>query len=578
MDDQIPPADPQALPPDAAAPDAAEHTASVQGFVNLIDPKLKARALKRLQGIVKGNGIKAEDVSLESCDAIVYPFAARTFVKLGPQYGVRTEPGMNKVAELVPTAEAFNLALHNTVVQSRTEPEKRKQVIDFLFQRPDKGFGMKDQKVSFHSLTRDFVMHEGCITCSKIGKIQCQKCTATGQLLCATCQGRKQINCPQCRGSGKTPGSSHQHSCTKCHGDGKVRCTECLGRGQNKCPACAATGTLKCQKCAGSGWLSQLAHVEMEAQIHFDFDRQALPVEVEKMVTAFGARLVEKNDIEVMLHPQPTTKEEIEREIREQKEPDDTIFIDYTAKVPFGPIQFRLRDRVIPATLFGYHGKLIEAPSFLDDLTRKGQDALGEAAEGIGDVGDKVRRAAKYRMLCDVILQAAGKARQRQAIDILTNRYPTGISADKMLSLLINADKALKVITRKPRTYGLVAGVTLFVALDAAYYLGGGRIAAGIKGAPEAVLAALDLVMILFGTGLVTMASQAFAIFAQKKTLAGLAPPELLTRTMPKAGKTVWWALGLTVTLWLSILLGSLLLLPSLAPVWAQHLWTALSE
>ena len=41
--------------------------------------------------------------------------------------------------------------------------------------------------------------------------------------------------------------------------------------------------------------------------------------------------------------------------------------------------------------------------------------------------------------------------------------------------------------------------------------------------------------------------------------------------------RPLWWALGLTVALWLSILIGSLLLMPSLAPVWAQHLWTALS-
>ena len=573
MDDQAPPDTAPTDPPPVSTPvTSPENTASAQGAANLIDPKLKARAVKRLQGIIRGNGIKADDVSLETCDATVYPFAARCFVKLVPQYGVRTEPGMNKKAELVATADVFNMALQNSVIDARTEPVKRKEIVDFLFQRPDKGFGMKDQTVSFHTLTRDFVMHEGCITCSKIGKVQCQKCTATGVLTCATCQGRKQINCPQCRGSGKTPGSAQQNSCTKCHGDGKVRCTECAGRGQNKCPICAASGTLKCVKCAGSGWLSHLAHVQMEARLHFDFDRQAMPVEIEKMVEAFGARLVERGDIEVMLHPQPATKEDILRDAKAQNEPEDTIFIDYMAKVPFGPVQFRLRDRVIPATLFGYHGKLIEAPSFLDDLTRKGQEALADAANGVGNVADKIRRAAKYRLLCDVILQAAGKARQRQAIDILTNRYPTGISADRLLSLLINADKALKIITRKPRSYGLAAGVFIFAGLSALYYLLGGRIALGGQGLPEAALAIVDVLVIVCGTAFTTLLAQIFAIMAQKKAIAGLAPPELMGKSMPKPGKTAWWALGLTVAVWFSMIAAILAFAPALAPYWAQHL------
>ena len=218
-----------------------------------------------------------------------------------------------------------------------------------------------------------------------------------------------------------------------------------------KCPICAAKGTLQCEKCAGTGWLSQLAHIQMEAHLHFDFDRQALPIEVTRMIDAFGSRLVEKGDIEVALNPLATSPEDIRR----LAEPADMIFIDYNAKVPYGPIRFRIKDRVIPAILFGYQGRLIEAPAFLDDLTRKGQQALAEAADGKGDIAEKIHRAAKYRLLCDIIIQAAGRTRQRKAIEILTARYPTGIGADRLLTLLLQAEKALKFITRKPRRAGL---------------------------------------------------------------------------------------------------------------------------
>lgn len=563
--------DPPATPP-ATATTAQTDPAQPGTPLNLIDPKLKARALKRLQGILKGNGIKVEDVKIETCQALVYPFQARTFLKLNTKYGIRIEPGMNRTAELAVNNEAFHTALNTTVLQSRTEPPKRKSIVDYLFQRPDKGFGMKDQKVSFHTLTRDFVMHEGCITCSKLGKVQCNKCHATGMLGCSLCQGRKQITCPQCRGSGKTPGSNQAHSCIRCRGDGKIQCTQCHGRGQMKCNTCAASGTLKCQKCAGTGWLSHLAHVELEAMIHFDFEREALPVEVHKMVDAFGSRLVEKGDVEVILQRQPETQQEINDEIRAANEPHDMIFIDYNAKVPFGPIQFRLKDRVIPATLFGYHGKLIEAPSFLDDITRKGQQVLQEAANNTGDVAEKIKRAARYRLLNDVVALSAGKAKQRQALDILSNRYPTGIGADKLLNLLILADKALKNITRKPRAYGLAGGLIVFTLLAGFYFLFAGRLLLGAQGVPSPGLIASDIALIPLGTLIATTTAQLTASFAQKRALSSLHSKEMLTRAMPKIGKTLWWALGSTALIW-SVLLTIAVFVPGFAaPEWAQQL------
>lgn len=538
---------------------------------SLIDPKLQGRALKRLQGIIKGNGLRADAVKIEDCGATVFPFRARTFIKLLPKYGVRTEPGQNRVAELVGSQEDFNRALKNAVVDARVTPEKRKAIVEFLFKRPDKGFGLKDQTIGFHTLERDFVMHEGCPTCSKAGKVPCHKCRTTGIVTCATCQGRKQINCPQCRGSGKTPGSNQAHSCTRCRGDGKIRCTQCTGSGQTKCPVCAAAGTLKCQKCAATGWISHLAHLEMEARLHFDFEREVLPIEVQKMVEAFGPRLVQKGDIEVLLHPQPETELAIRDEARRQNEPDDMIFVDYQAKVPYGPINFRLRERVIPAILFGYHGKLIEAPSFLDDLLRKGQQALAEAAQGAGDVADKIQRAAKYRLLCDVIVLAASQVKQRQAMEILTNRYPTGIAADRLLKLLINADKALKAITRKPRSIGLAVGSTGYAVLVLVYVFYG-RLAVAATGQNPLTLAGIDTVLLPLGAGLIVWTAQIFAHTAQRKATSGLNSRDLAVSRLPKAGKTLWWAVIAALVIWTAAFAAQAALLPQASPAWLQSL------
>ncbi len=560
VDDPVSPVADDLVPPEQQVPGAP---------VNLIDPKLKERALKRIQGIIKGNGVPVEEVKLEDCQAQVYPFAARTFVKLAPVYGIRIEPGMNKIAELSTGLEAFNRDLANTVVDARTVPERRQSIVNFLFERPDKGFGIKDQKVKFHKLTRDLVMHEGCITCSKQGRVKCQKCGADGMITCNLCHGRNQIICPQCRSTGRVVHGNSHRSCDRCDGDGKIACTRCNGRGQMKCSICAASGSLQCEKCAGTGWLSHLAHVEMEAQMHFDFERHVLPIEVTRMIDAFGSRLVEKGDIEVVLRPTALTPEEIQK----TEEPPDTLFIDYHGKAPYGPIQFRIRERIIPAILFGYHGKLIEAPSFLDDITKKGQQVLGEAANGVGNVADKVRRAAKYRMLCDVIIQAAGKARQRQALDILATRYPTGIARERLLALLLQADLALKAITRKPRIFGLLGGLAVFSGLVATYFMQPqARMGLEARNIPEAALIALDALLIPVGMMMGTLSAQFCGMFVQKKAIAGLAPPELMTRMMPKAGKSIHWALAGSVLIVAGLLLYLGFYQPALAPPWVLQL------
>lgn len=559
--------DPPALPPAAGSPAAPD--SSTGGSVNLIDPKLKDRALKRIQGLVRGNGVRVEDVVLETCDAYVYPFGARTFVKLAPVYGIKTEPGQNRKAQLAVSLEDFNLKIKSAVELVRSQLARRKLVIDFLFSRPDKGFGVSDQKIKFEALSEDFVMHEGCRTCSRNGQVKCQACTGRGMVPCPLCQTRAQIVCPQCRGTGRTPGSTKPHSCTRCRGIGKIQCPQCAGHNQVKCPKCAARGSLQCQKCAGTGWLSNLAHVEIEAQLHFDFDQRVLPPELARLITAFGARLAEKGDLEVRLFPeQPTNEEDLKR----RREPPDMIVIDYAAKIPFGPVQFRLKERAVPATLFGYQGRLIETPSFLDDLTRKGQQALSEAAAGKGNVGEKVRRAARYRLLRDVILQAALATPQKRAIENLTARYPSGIAADRLLILLTNAVTALKIITRKPRTHGLAWGIGIFSILAFSYLPGGGRSYLGTQNLDPAALGALDFLLAPLGTLCGVLGSQILALRVQRQTLEGLAPPEILIRTRPRVGKTLWWAFGLASAITAIFFLILFLGLTGVPPSWMEAL------
>lgn len=511
--------------------------------MNLIDPKLIERTLKRLQALVKGNGLRIEDIKVENCAVKVYSFTAKTALKLTPRYGVRIEPGRNTASELATSQEDFQKELSLSLIRARTEPAKRQIIIGAVFSRPDKGFGMKNQKMTFDALARNLVTHEGCPACSHTGKLQCAKCYGHGVLTCQNCQGRRQTVCPQCRGTGHTPTANGHQTCSKCRGDGKISCIKCHGRGQVQCSVCAASGTLPCKKCAGTGWLSHLAHIEIEALISFDFQRDVIPPEVVKMVEALGSRLVEKGDLEVVLRSAQLQDQ------THSKEPDDMIFIDYDVQVPYGDIQFRFKNKIIPATLFGYHGRLIEAPAFLDDMTKKGQSVLLEASKGLGNVAGKIARAAKYKMLQDVIVQTALQKTSRKALEILTTKYPTGIAAERLLELSIFADAALQVITRKARLIGSASGLGFYFALLLFYFVGSFRVSLGLAGVPALVLDCLDFVLLPMGFYSGVLGAQVLALLARRKALSSFLKPEVLGNTLPKAGEAVWWSLGGSIAL-----------------------------
>jgi hypothetical protein len=368
-------------------------------------------------------------------------------------------------------------------------------------------------------------------------------------------------------------------ACAKCNADGSVLCSLCKGQGLMKCQTCAATGLMKCSKCAGTGWLSHLAHVELEARIHFEYDRSTVPQQVARMIATYGPKLVERGDIEIQLRPDVLpiydahSKDGADPE--QQKPQEAVITLEYDAKVPFGPIRFQFPDRIVPGALFGYQGRVIEAPSFLDDLTKLGQQVLSDAAAAKGNVAGNILRAAKYKMLQDVIVQTAVQGSRRRAHAVLAGRYTTGIFSEKLMVLTGQADLAMRNATRVPRYVGLGGGVILFAALCWGYFLAGGRPALLSAGVPEIVLSLLDALLIPTGTGLGGFSARFAAFFAQSRILKKIMPTELEGKVpLPKAGKAPWWALGFSaVTVMASLYLT---LHTPLEPAWLASLLSRL--
>ena len=514
----------------------------------LIDEQVRARALQKLLALVKGNGLKADKVKIDSVAAQTLKYEAKAYVRLTTRYASKSVPGKIEKGEAIGSPQAFQAALQNMPSAVQRDSGKRQTIIDFILKRPDKGYGARDQTVSLDMLAKDYVSHEACPNCSNsglgVGKTICPKCGGNMQMTCQNCHGRCDILCPNCRGTGHVNQNGKQITCARCRGRRRVQCPTCQGQGKVKCAGCNGSGAANCTQCKASGFISHLARVELIGHLHFDYDRQGLPIDLTKLIDAFSTRYIEKGDIDLG----------IETPSWDETEPPENIPILYHVSVPYGEITFQMGKKMVTCTVLGHNGELIKGPEFLDSITKNGQELLAKAAAGQGNVGGNLRQAARFRIIREAIIIAASQMPVRKALSKLLQKYPVGISSEKVLRFLMQANQAMQVITHKPRLIGLSLGTVIFTAISAGYFM---AMRAQLKPElakipldPDLSLMLCDVVSTLIGTLVIVMSSQIFAGQALKKTLTGLASPATIKTIMPKIGWTLWaaFALSLIVT------------------------------
>lgn len=507
---------------------------------------LRRKTLKYLRALVNGNGIKPEEITISDFSNVrIYQFYAHTSMRLVPQYQTRTIPGRDTKAEHMQGPQAMQHALKRHIAETRNTATSRKTILDLLHTRIDKGFAIRDTRAHFPMFKKDFVLHESCTNCGHMGKIKCPSCHATGQILCSKCQGREQVICPACRGTTQVQLNGRSHSCQTCHAKGRINCDQCNGHGKLPCRPCASKGTTECRKCSGSGWLSHITSAQLEAHIQFTYDRPSLPPEVSRMIDVQGPSLVQKGDLQLEIY-QPSEEEQ-------RNEPEDTIYSVYDCHVPFGALQFQIKGKSLPATLFGFHGKLIDIPPFLEAITRKGAENLALAANAKGDVATLIRKAAKYRVIRDIIIQSVSD-NSRKGLAKLQMRYPIGIQIETLNLLMQKADKAIHSITQHPRRNGMTTGF-IFTALTAGiYYLSPARLWVQNTLIAPSAMAAIDLSLLAFHAVFTTLLAQIFATKTLHRALQGLAPPATIAHLAPPLRQSLWWAMAGTVIITITLL------------------------
>ncbi|MDY0029767.1 MAG: hypothetical protein RBR86_07475 [Pseudobdellovibrionaceae bacterium] len=532
--------------------DDPESVSGQETFAEAVDPKLLERSLKRIRSYLRGNALDLKSVHIsESVHVLTYRFRAGVQIKMVPQYGVKTEPGKNMRAELAVSQEDFQRKIRSSVHDIATVPQKRQLVVDFVFNRSDKGFCIKDQAVKFKSLARDIVQHEQCAACTHSGYVPCSRCRGKRMEVCPNCRGTRQMPCSKCGGSGRLQTAQGSMPCDFCHGQTRISCTMCGAQGQVKCRGCGARGEIACQKCSGTGWLSHVAHIEFQGRVHFSFEKHKLPPRLVSLIEDRGAFLASRGDLEVSLLPQQsvqtyTTGEDVSQQGSENAF-EDTVLIEYDASCPYGALEFDADTKKIPTILLGWQARLIEAPSFLEDYTRAGIEALEEAGQGKGQVRiiSLLKRAARYAIWKELLSQVLQSGNLRKVTQIMLNRYEAGVSRDCMVRMVKSSDRAIRSVTRLPRYAGIVSGLVLYAAIVFKIYESGlrGDLANffGVS-AVSSLSHIFDIFFTLCGILLGGGLGQLTAWIAQKRAFSGIVSDDILSRRLPRMGVALIWA------------------------------------
>jgi hypothetical protein len=415
------------------------------------DPETLNRVVENIQKLAAGNGVRREDIVLDAHKAELFTFGARSYVRLVSHHSTRTLAGAHMAGEKLGSLDTLTRTVAGRANAVRLDPSSRALVLRHVDARPDKGFGVRDVKFFVPELAKEYAAEESCKTCGASGTVACGSCGGRRQQNCMSCHGRKLENCPVCRGTRQTMVGGKPEACRSCQARGQIPCRSCKGSGTVACALCKGAGAVSCRACNGAKIISHIATTQIEAHIHFDYDRGGMTTAAVKMMDGKGAAFA-AGAVAFEIVAQPNIPAD---------EPADIITRDFTAHIPAGKVMMRIKGRKLTVEFAGLEGTLVESPPFLDILTRSGQTALKKAAEGQGDAAGLLLQAARFKLLREILQVAAKTGAKSKGLNMLVARYPVGIGRGRLQSLLQLSDQALSRITKKPRIIGGLCGFVM---------------------------------------------------------------------------------------------------------------------
>lgn len=513
-----------------------QETENAQATTNVLGAGYAEPALERVRTAIRGNGVKPESVTANKVEGQLAEYDAEISLILRTRTMEKILPGKKTTGEKVQGPQGVRDAVEKERLKVLSSKDTVVKIRNIITERKDKGFGIRNEVMKLPFLTKEYIHHQACRPCGAQGKIKCPRCHGKGHEVCPRCHGQAMEMCTQCRGAQLVYMGNGQQTCPKCNGQGRTPCLTCHQTRKIICNICKAHGSTQCQNCSGQGWQSYVTTAEIDVVGTYSFTRDHLPEALLKTIEARAKEIPGHANIAVI--PPPAVPA-----IPDDTQKPDEILMHYKVSLPYAKIEvsFGKGDAKAFAFLLGKQAEITDISNFLEPLLRRGMNALQEAAEGRGNVAEKISRAGQYRTIRQAIF-AAAKYSNAKATGLLLKNTPIGLGEKTATALVENADRALKKITAQPRRNGVITGIILAAALYLIYMLTPLRDIIIASTPDTRIHIAIDGAAMAAGMMISVFTIQIFGSRAIKKALKKILPPDQKNTIVSKAGNSGLWS------------------------------------
>lgn len=424
--------------------------------LNNLLKSLPQKALRQIRTLSKGNGADPDSIQIKHAKGRMIECRALTHIELETDSEDESKRGQHQVGDILENGQAVEQAVNTYLSDIIKKADTRKMMASIIQKSKGKGFGSHGEIFPLDPLKKDFCFHQPCGHCEARGQMTCRNCGGHAVERCTKCHGRKLTVCNYCQGSGTTTGPNNQQiPCRQCAGRQQIPCTLCRQTGTINCRTCGGSGRQKCSECDGAGIFTFIRHIHVKIKTLFEIDRTELPHPVVKAIEDTGPRVIERG------HIQLKKAEQVQRE-------DGGLAISYLATFPYGDLEISINGKSITAHLFGFKGKMLKLPNFLESLVERNYDYLQQAAAHKNNALQNIKKATKSRLIAQGLalsLQMPGK----KAMMALKKKFPLGVSNGFIQSIIKDGRKALSNVTHKTRLMGFAASGLALFALYAGY-------------------------------------------------------------------------------------------------------------
>lgn len=446
-----------------------------------VDSAYQEAALSGIRDMVKGNNIDPASVKLNSFEGEILNFQAEMLINVSYSSTKKSAGGKAQGHFAVESESAAQDLMKGEYYAMRGDAGLIDRIIKILTGMPAHGFAKSDMKLALPFWRKSFVVHYGCTSCNKAGKIKCTRCNGSGTYNCPKCFGNGMSSCNTCNGSRTVVDHNRGRiPCYTCNGIGKVSCAGCRQTGRITCMGCGGRCQIQCSKCTGSGWMSMIHDMYIEGMTKFNYPKERLPARVVQLIEKLKDKLAHHAQIRVAPYqPSLMNAQNPNIQTKDKNADDDNalqIAVLYDVILPYSNLSFDIGSKSYYAFLFGTKGIVDHSSPFLDEALSEPLRKLNDISENRGSPIDALKMVASYRTSREALLLVIQHAQSKATKELLKNNY-IGLSYETAKKLIQLADSAINKVTHKMRTAGLVVGVIATTATMITYFLSPLRIA-----------------------------------------------------------------------------------------------------